>query len=136
MQQTNSVYSFHRRRRSPATLSTQKMAPGKVIVSLSLVRLRIDVLSCNKKTRNKQRPTTSTLLDVVEVRVSKATLPTQKNGSKQSRRLVFSFSLVGVDDLSCNNKKRNKQKPTPLFNVVGLGARLRLFPPKKWHLAK
>jgi len=41
--------------------------------------------------------------------------------------------LTTIDDFSCNNKKRNKQTASTLFNVVGLGTQLGLFPPKKWH---
>jgi len=41
--------------------------------------------------------------------------------------------LTTIDDFSCNNKKCNKQTASTLFNVVGLGTQLGLFPPKKWH---
>jgi len=75
------------------------------------------------------------LLDVVDIGMSKATLPTQKMAA---RKVVILSSLscssaLGIDDFSCNNKKCNKQTASTLFNVVGLGTQLGLFPPKKWH---
>jgi len=75
------------------------------------------------------------LLHVVGVGALKATLPNQKNCSMQSRRLIFFFSLVGPwrQRPLLQQQKCNKQTASTLFNVVGLGTQLGLFPPKKWH---
>jgi len=78
-------------------------------LSFSLVGFRVDKLSSQRKTRNKQRPTPR----CHRCRCVKCNSLHQKNGSSQSCRL--SFSLVGfrINKLSSQRKTRNKQRPTP-----------------------
>jgi len=46
-----------------------------------------------------------------------------KKAGSQSHRLISSFLLVDLcmDNLSSNKKTHNKQRPTPLLNVVSIG---------------
>jgi len=117
-----------------ATLPTQKKAAHKAFLLSSSLScwsaLCIDNLSWNKKRGNK--PTASTLFNVVCLGTLTATLPTQKMAPGEA---IFSF-LLCVDDLSCNKKRRNKQTASTLFDVIGLGTSTGTLPTQKRHLAK
>jgi len=104
---------FWPRRVTVDALSTQKMAPGKVVLSFSIIGLGVDDLSCDEKTRNKQRPTQLLFSMSSASARRKQLFPTKKMAA--CKVVILSSlswsSALGVDDLSWlddlsyNNKK-------------------------------
>jgi len=95
----------------------------------------------NKK-HNKQRPT-PLLLDVrhsVGISALKTTLGNPRKwhlAMSSTHLLSLACQTFALSENSFNNKKLNKQRPTPpLLNVViSAGIKNNSWQPKKWHLA-